>query len=77
MSGLNYQIEHHLFPSMACPYIGKAQPLVAAYCAAQGVPYTRSTLWQTYRIGIRYLNSVGLRGNDLFLCRLVAQRHAL
>jgi fatty acid desaturase len=77
MSGLNYQIEHHLFPSMARPYIRKAQPLVAAYCAAQGVPDTRTTLWQSYRIVIRYLNSVGLRGNDPFLCRLVAQRHAL
>jgi fatty acid desaturase len=40
MGGLNYQIEHHLFPSMARPYLRKAQPLVAAYCAAQGVPYT-------------------------------------
>jgi fatty acid desaturase len=38
MGGLNYQIEHHLFPSMARPYLRKAQPLVAAYCAAQGVP---------------------------------------
>ena len=37
MGGLNYQIEHHLFPSMARPYLRKAQPLVAAYCAAQGV----------------------------------------
>jgi fatty acid desaturase len=27
--GLNYQIEHHLFPSMARPRLRKAQPLVA------------------------------------------------
>jgi fatty acid desaturase len=33
MGGLNYQIEHHLFPSMARPYLRKAQPLVSAYCA--------------------------------------------
>jgi fatty acid desaturase len=77
MGGLNYQIEHHLFPSMARPYLRKAQPLVAAYCAAQGVPYTRTTLWQSYRIVIGYLNSVGLRGKDPFLCPLVAQRRAL
>src|SRR4029450_318642 len=64
MGGLNYQIEHHLFPSMARPYLRKAQPLVAAYCAAQGVPYTRTTLWQSYRIVIGYLNTVGLRGKD-------------
>ena len=26
MGGLNYQIEHHLFPSMARPQLRKAQP---------------------------------------------------
>jgi fatty acid desaturase len=77
MGGLNYQIEHHLFPSMARPALRKVQPLVAAYCAAEGVPYTRMTLWQSYRVVIRYLNSVGLRGKDPFLCPLVAQRRAL
>jgi fatty acid desaturase len=77
MGGLNYQIEHHLFPSMARPYLHKAQPLVAAYCAAQGVPYTCTTLWHSYRIVIGYLNTVGLRGKDAFLCPLVAQRRAL
>ena len=77
MGGLNYQIEHHLFPSMARPALRKVQPLVAAYCAAQGVPYTQMTLWQSYRVIIRYLNSVGLRGKDPFLCPLVAQRRAL
>ena len=77
MGGLNYQIEHHLFPSMARPYLRKVQPLVAAYCAAEGVPYTQTTLWQSYRIIIQYLNSVGLKGKDPFLCPLVAQRRAL
>ena len=77
MGGLNYQIEHHLFPSMARPHLRKAQPLVAAYCAAKGVPYTRTTLWQSYRIVIGYLNTVGLRGKDPFLCPMVAQRRAL
>ena len=53
MGGLNYQIDHHLFPSsMARPQLRKAQPLVVAYCAAQGVPYTRTTLCQSYRIVI-------------------------
>jgi fatty acid desaturase len=77
MGGLNYQIEHHLFPSMARPNLRRAQPLVAAYCAAQGVPYTRTRLWQSYRVVIGYLNTVGLKGKDPFLCPLVAQRRAL
>lgn len=77
MGGLNYQIEHHLFPSMARPYLRRAQPLIAAYCAAHGVPYTQTTLWQAYRGVIGYLNTVGLRGKDPFLCPMVAQRRAL
>jgi fatty acid desaturase len=77
MGGLNFQIEHHLFPSMARPHLRKAQPLVAAYCANQGVPYTTTSLWQSYRTVIGYLNTVGLKGKDPFLCPLVAQRRAL
>ena len=77
MGGLNYQIEHHLFPSMARPHLRRAQPLVAAYCADQGVPYTQTSLWRAYRSVIGYLNTVGLRGKDPFLCPMVAQRRAL
>ena len=77
MGGLNYQVEHHLFPSMARPNLRRAQPLVAAYCAAEGIPYTQTTLWQAYRSVIGYLNTVGLAGRDPFLCPLVAQRRSL
>ena len=77
MGGLNYQVEHHLFPSMARPNLRRAQPLVAAYCAAEGIPYTQTTLWQAYRSVIGYLNTVGLAGKDPFLCPIVAQRRSL
>ena len=65
----NYQIEHHLFPSMARPQLRKAQPLVAAYRAAQGVPYTphRHRLPQHRRT----------TRQGPFLCPLIAQRRAL
>ena len=77
MGGLNYQVEHHLFPSMARPHLRRAQPLVAAYCARQGIPYTQTSLWRAYRDVLGYLNTVGTRGKDPFLCPLVAQRRAL
>jgi fatty acid desaturase len=76
MGGLNYQVEHHLFPSMARPHLKRVQPMVQAHCAAMGVPYTQTTLWQSYGIVVRYLNTVGLKGRDPFLCPLVAQRQA-
>ena len=31
MGGLNYQIEHHLFPSMPRPHLRRAAPIIAAY----------------------------------------------
>ena len=76
MGGLNHQVEHHLFPSMARPHLRRLAPLVAAHCAAEGVPYTQTTLWQGYRQVITYLNTVGLKDRDPFLCPLVAQRRA-
>jgi fatty acid desaturase len=77
MGGLNYQIEHHLFPSLARPNLRRVQPLVEAYCRAEGVPYTRTDLWTAYRQVVGHLNRVGLQGKDAFVCPLVAQRRAL
>jgi len=73
MGGLNYQIEHHLFPSMPRPNLKKAQPLVRAYCAEHGVAYSEVGLFTSYGIVVRYLNDVGLRARDPFDCPLAAQ----
>jgi len=34
--GLNYQIEHHLFPSMPSANLRRAQPLVREFCRTRG-----------------------------------------
>ena len=73
MGGLNYQIEHHLFPSMPRPNLKRAQAMVRAHCAEQGVTYTETTLLKSYGIVVRYLNAVGLRARDPFACPLVSQ----
>lgn len=41
--GLNYQIEHHLFPSMPRPHLFRARKMVLAHRRAQGVPYTETS----------------------------------
>ncbi|MCW2530354.1 MAG: delta fatty acid desaturase, partial [Pseudonocardiales bacterium] len=76
MGGLNYQIEHHLFPNMPRPNLKLAQPLVRAHCAAHGIPYTETTLVHSYAIVVRYLNRVGLAERDPFTCPLVQQYRA-
>ena len=68
MGGLNYQIEHHLFPSMARPELAKARAIVIDHCRTLGVPYTETTLLQSYGIVIAYLNRVGLAARDPFDC---------
>jgi fatty acid desaturase len=59
LGGLNYQIEHHLFPSMPRPSLRRAQPLVAAFCADRGLPYCQTSLLGSYAQALRHLSSVG------------------
>ncbi len=37
--GLNYQIEHHLFPRIHHSYYPQIAPLVKAYCEGRGIRY--------------------------------------
>jgi fatty acid desaturase len=73
MGGLNFQVEHHLFPSMARPNLAKAHAIVVAYCAEKGVPLVEMNLISSYRAVISHLNKVGLSKNaDPFVCPMVA-----
>jgi fatty acid desaturase len=47
--GLNYQIEHHLFPTMPRNNLSRAQPHVRAFCAARGIPYCETGVVQSWR----------------------------
>lgn len=77
MGGLNYQIEHHLFPSMPRPHLRKASGTIKEYCVAHDVRYTETGLWESYRIVTRYINRVGLGERDPFECPLLQQRRAV
>jgi fatty acid desaturase len=59
LGGLNYQIEHHLFPSMPRPHLRHAQPLVRAFCLQNDVAYCETTLLGSYAQAIRHLHHVG------------------
>ena len=59
LGGLNYQIEHHLFPSMPRPSLRRAQPLVRDFCAERGIPYAEASLVGSYRKALGHLNAVG------------------
>ena len=58
LGGLNYQIEHHLFPSMPRPNLRHAQALTRAFCQQQGVPHCQASLAGSYAQALRHLNTV-------------------
>lgn len=57
--GLNYQIEHHLFPTMPRGHLAKAQPIIRAYCESHGVSYHETTVGQSYVEILTSLSQVG------------------
>ena len=76
MGGLNYQIEHHLFPRMPSMNLRKVRPIVRRFCAERDIPYTETGLIESYGIVVRYLNRVGLGYADPMDCPLITQYRA-
>lgn len=64
LGGLNYQIEHHLFPSMPCPNLRRAQALVHEFCERQSISYAQCGLFRSYGYVLTHLHAAGapLRG---------------
>jgi fatty acid desaturase len=59
LGGLNYQIEHHLFPSMPRPSLRRSQRLISEFCRQEGLPYCEASLVGSYGLALGYLNAVG------------------
>ena len=59
LGGLNYQIEHHLFPSMPSHSLRRCQPLVKAFCTKLDLPYCETGAFRSYGEVIKYLHAVG------------------
>jgi fatty acid desaturase len=59
LGGLNYQIEHHLFPGMPMANLRQCRPLVRAYCADRGIDYCETTLTGSYRAALHHLRLAG------------------
>jgi fatty acid desaturase len=59
LGGLNYQIEHHLFPNMPRPNLRRAQRLVFDYCHEHHISYTQTSLLGSYKAALSYLHQLG------------------
>ena len=59
LGGLNYQIEHHLFPNMPRASLRHAQHLIRSHCDNLGITYTETSLIGSYVAALRHLNRLG------------------
>ena len=56
--GLNYQIEHHLFPTMPRYNLGKARPIIMDFCRRNGIAYYETGIIRSHREILQYLHEV-------------------
>ncbi|GLZ75200.1 delta fatty acid desaturase [Actinorhabdospora filicis] len=61
LGGLNFQIEHHLFPNMPRVALRHARPLVRRHLDERGLPYHETSLFGCYRLALGHLDRVGRR----------------
>ena len=59
LGGLNYQIEHHLFPSMPRPNLRRVQGLVRDFCTETGLGYREESFAGSFRQIIHHLSDAG------------------
>ncbi len=57
--GLNYQIEHHLFPRMPRNKLRAAQPIIKDFCRTRSIAYHETGVLQSYKEILQHLHEVG------------------
>jgi len=58
--GLNYQIEHHLFPAINHCHLRDIQPIVKSLCEKHGIPYHHTSGYKEAIIGVyEHLREMG------------------
>jgi len=65
--GLNYQIEHHLFPNMPRNKLRDSQQVVIAFCKERSISYHETGMFESYReiLGSLYEVSAPLRQKSI------------
>ena len=56
--GLNFQIEHHLFPTMAENKLREAQAIIKQFCAEHRIPYYETSVARSYVEILQYLHAI-------------------
>ncbi len=56
--GLNFQIEHHLFPTMPRVNLRRARVIIKNFCLERGIPYYETGMIRSYCEIVRYMHHV-------------------
>ena len=56
--GLNYQVEHHLFPNMPRNNLKRSQPIVRSFLEEKGIPIHETSVWQSHKEILGFLHEV-------------------
>src|SRR5215207_8484897 len=57
--GLNYQIEHHLFPRLPRNKLREAQPIIRGFCQEHCIAYHETGVLQSYKEILQHLHAIG------------------
>jgi fatty acid desaturase len=57
--GLNYQIEHHLFPRMPRNKLREAKPIIRGFCRDHCIAYHETSVLQSYKEILQHLHAIG------------------
>ncbi|XP_019161947.1 PREDICTED: acyl-lipid (9-3)-desaturase-like [Ipomoea nil] len=63
--GLQFQVEHHLFPRLPRCHLRKISPFVKELCKKHGLPYNCASFWEANEMTIRTLRAAALQARDL------------
>ena len=69
--GLNYQIEHHLFPAMSRRYLKEAKTIIKRFCEERGIPYKDDSFSNAWAGVFRHFNDVSRHTKDLLVVKAV------
>lgn len=65
VGGLNYQVEHHLFPNICHVHYREISKIVEATAAEYGIPYlSKETFWGAIKAHARQLKALGVKPTE-------------
>ncbi|XP_008802041.1 acyl-lipid (9-3)-desaturase-like [Phoenix dactylifera] len=63
--GLQFQVEHHLFPRLPRCHLRKVAPFVRELCKKHKLPYSSASFWEANVMTVRTLRAAALQAQDL------------